>query len=112
MACYFVYPKKGSEKNLIGVIAGTGEEGMRLTYLRPFLKPGASFADVTVFNSEILENKDKGLSAAEFLGWIGQLKTGNLFLSNNSGKNLLFLNIRMLMDHIDLNHFILKKISL
>jgi hypothetical protein len=61
MGCYFVYPKKGSNNNLVGVIAGTGEEGIKLTYLRPFLKPGSSFPDFTVFNTEILKNENKGI---------------------------------------------------
>ncbi len=68
LACYFVYPKKGSDKNLIGVIAGTGKDGMKLSYLRPYLKPGSSFPDVTIFNPEILVSKEKGVSAVGFFG--------------------------------------------
>lgn len=76
LATYFVYPKKGSEKNLIGVIAATGEEGMRLTYMRPFLKPGSAFPDVTVFNTKILEKKEKGISAAGFFGLDWSVENG------------------------------------
>ena len=68
LACYFVYPRKGTKKNLVGVIAGTGREGSKLTYMRPFLKPGASFPDVTVYNSKILTSKEDGLSLVGFFG--------------------------------------------
>ncbi len=76
LASYFIYPKKGSDNNLVGVIAGTGLEGLRLTYMRPFLKPGSAFPDVTVFNSDILENKDKGISAVGFFGLDWSVKNG------------------------------------
>ncbi|MBK7107037.1 MAG: prolyl oligopeptidase family serine peptidase [Ignavibacteriae bacterium] len=68
LACYAVYPKKGSVKNLVGIIAGTGENGIKLSYMRPYLKPGSSFPDVTIFNSKILEKKDNGFKAAGFYG--------------------------------------------
>lgn len=75
-AAYFVYPKKGSEQNLVGVIAGTGLEGTRLTYMRPFLKPGSAFPDFSIFNTEILEKKDKGISAAGFFGLDWSVENG------------------------------------
>ncbi|MCB9207660.1 MAG: hypothetical protein H6611_10210, partial [Ignavibacteriales bacterium] len=80
LACYFVYPKHGNNNNLIGVIAGTGNYGMKLTYMRPFLKPGASFPDLTVFNTEILEKKEKGISAAGFFGLDWSVKNGNFII--------------------------------
>ncbi|MEN8192885.1 MAG: prolyl oligopeptidase family serine peptidase [Bacteroidota bacterium] len=76
LACYFVYPRKGTGKNLVGVIAGTGIEGGKLTYMRPFLKPGASFPDVTVFNSKILTSKENGLSAVGFFGLDWSVENG------------------------------------
>ncbi|MBK7978907.1 MAG: prolyl oligopeptidase family serine peptidase [Ignavibacteriae bacterium] len=76
LACYFIYPKKGSEKNLIGVIGATGDNGMKLSYLRPFLKPGSSFPDVTVFNKDILVKKDGGLSLVGLFGLDWSVKNG------------------------------------
>ena len=76
LSCYFVYPRKGTKKNLVGVIAGTGIEGSKLTYMRPFLKPGASFPDVTVFNSKILTSKEDGLSAVGFFGLDWSVENG------------------------------------
>lgn len=76
LSCFFVFPRKETEQNLVGVIAGTGIEGSKLTYMRPFLKPGASFPDVTVFNSKILTSKEDGLSAVGFFGLDWSVENG------------------------------------
>ncbi|MCB9208925.1 MAG: prolyl oligopeptidase family serine peptidase [Ignavibacteriales bacterium] len=80
LASYLIYPKKGSEENLVGVIAGTGIEGLRLTYMRPFLKPGSAFPDVTVFNTDILEKRDTGISAAGIFGLDWSVKNGEFVI--------------------------------
>ncbi|MBK8946873.1 MAG: prolyl oligopeptidase family serine peptidase [Ignavibacteriae bacterium] len=77
LACYAVYPKKGSDKNLVGIIAGTGENGIKLSYMRPYLKPGSSFPDITIFNSKILEKKDQGICAAGFYGNDWSIENGD-----------------------------------
>jgi hypothetical protein len=46
--------------------------------MRPFLKPGSAFPDVTVFNTEILEKKEKGISAAGFFGLDWSVENGEL----------------------------------
>ena len=80
LACYLVYPKKGTDNNLVGVIAGTGIEGMKLTYMRPFLKPGASFPDVTVFNSDILESDNSGIKAVGLYGLDWSVENGEFII--------------------------------
>jgi hypothetical protein len=76
LGCYLVYPRKGTENNLIGIIAGTGLEGIKLSYLRPFLKPGASFPDVTVFNTDILKYENKGIKAVGLFGLDWSVENG------------------------------------
>jgi hypothetical protein len=80
LGSYFVYPKKGSENNLVGVIAGTGIEGMKLTFMRPFLKPGSSFPDVAVFNTRILSEEKSGISAVGFFGLDWSVENGEFII--------------------------------
>ncbi len=49
-ACFMVRPRKGSNVASVGIVSGTGIEGMRLTYAVPYLEPWYSLPDVAVFN--------------------------------------------------------------
>ncbi|MDX1702269.1 MAG: prolyl oligopeptidase family serine peptidase, partial [Melioribacteraceae bacterium] len=80
LGCYSIYPKKGTENNLVGVIAGTGAEGIKLTYMRPFLKPGSSFPDISVFNTDILKDKESGINAVGIFGLDWSVENGEFIL--------------------------------
>jgi poly(3-hydroxybutyrate) depolymerase len=44
-----IRPREGSRRASVGIVAGTGLPGLRLTDRRPFLAPGVAYPDVTVF---------------------------------------------------------------
>jgi hypothetical protein len=46
-----VYPRTGSDDACVGVVAGTGLTGMRLTSARPYLNPGFAYPDLTVMRA-------------------------------------------------------------
>jgi dienelactone hydrolase len=75
-ACFMVRPKKGSLNASVGIVSGTGVEGMRLTYVMPYLQPGFSLPDVTVFNSAILSKGYGGVEMAGFFGTDWSVKEG------------------------------------
>lgn len=67
-ACFMVRPRKGSTVASVGVVAGTGITGMRLTYIVPCLQPGFELPDLTILNSEVLS---KGLQNVKVAGFFG-----------------------------------------
>ncbi len=49
-ACFMFRPRKGSTVASVGVVSGTGIEGMRLTFAVPYLEPWYSLPDLAIFN--------------------------------------------------------------
>lgn len=76
LACLFIRPKENNKKNLIGVISGTGIIGLKLSNSIPFMSPGFTYPDVTVFSSELLTDKERGYRAAGFFGYDWSVKKG------------------------------------
>ena len=69
LSCLFLRPRPGSEIASVGVVAGTGLTGLRLTDRVPYFMAGVAFPDVTVFGSDALA---KGWSGARAAGYFGQ----------------------------------------
>jgi len=69
LSCLFLRPRPGSEIASVGVVAGTGLPGLRLTDRVPYFMAGVAFPDVTVFGSDALT---KGWSGARAAGYFGQ----------------------------------------
>lgn len=58
-ACFMVRPRKGSTIASVGVVAGTGIEGMRLTYMMPYFQPWLSLPDLTIMNASLFTQERK-----------------------------------------------------
>jgi dienelactone hydrolase len=58
-ACFMIRPRKGSTIASVGVVAGTGIEGMRLTYTVPYLEPWYSLPDLTILNVSMFSRETK-----------------------------------------------------
>lgn len=76
-ALLMVRPRKGSNVASVGVIGGTGVEGMRLTYLVPYLQPGFALPDVTILNRKYLEKGPDGIEAAGYFGLDWSIGSGD-----------------------------------
>ena len=68
LAILFVRPRPGSDTASVGVVAGTGLPGMRLTERLPYFTSGVHFPDVTVIGSEMLSRGVAGVRVAGFFG--------------------------------------------
>ncbi len=64
----FIYPEKDSEFASVGVVAGTGLKGIRLTGSLPYLNPGSGFPDFMVISEDYMTEGVKGVEAAGFFG--------------------------------------------
>ena len=76
VSCIFVRPRAGSDVASVGVVSGTGIEGMRLSHLVMYLEPGLGLPDLTVFTSEVLTQGDEGVVTAGFFGPDWSMKSG------------------------------------
>lgn len=69
LASYFIYPREDSDIACIGVVAGTGEEGMKACFANQYFIAGSAFPDLMIFNSSILS---KGQEAIHLIGYFGR----------------------------------------
>ena len=76
VACMFIRPRTGSDVASVGVVSGSGIEGMRLSHLVMYLEPGLGLPDLTVFTSDVLEQGDEGVVRAGFFGPDWSMKSG------------------------------------
>jgi hypothetical protein len=68
LAMLFTYPRSGSSNNTVGVIAGTGTQGTKLTTRIGYFVSGAGFPDLVVYGADMLETGTAGVLAAGFFG--------------------------------------------
>jgi poly(3-hydroxybutyrate) depolymerase len=66
LACLFLRPRKGSDTALVGVVAGTGIAGMRLTNRVGYLMSGVGLPDWCVLGPEVLQQGVRGVRAAGY----------------------------------------------
>lgn len=67
-ACLFVYPRAGSDRASVGVVAGTGLAGMRATTQLPYFVSGVGYPDWTVFGADVYSKGSKGVVGTGFFG--------------------------------------------
>ncbi len=76
LACLFLRPRPGSALATVGVVAGTGPHGMRLTDRLPLFISGVGYPDCLVFGPEALAHGLAGVRGAGFFGPDWGVKTG------------------------------------
>jgi len=82
LACLFIYPRPDSDKASVGVVGGTGIEGMRLTDVRPYLYPGYAYPDFIVFTPDMLKKGNgNGVKGAGYFGIEWQVSIGDAVFS-------------------------------
>ncbi|OYV85622.1 MAG: hypothetical protein B7Z63_05225, partial [Ignavibacteriae bacterium 37-53-5] len=75
-ACLMVRPRKGSVSRSVGIVAGTGITGMRMTYAVPYLQPGFGLPDVTILDKKDADKGNFGTRAAGFFGLDWSIDSG------------------------------------
>ncbi len=68
LACLFVRPRKGSAVADVGVVGGSGIEGMRIAGRIPYINPGINLPDCTVLSPELLSAGENGILLTGFFG--------------------------------------------
>jgi pimeloyl-ACP methyl ester carboxylesterase len=68
ICCIFVRPRSGSDVASVGVVSGTGIEGLKLSHTVMYLEPGLGLPDCTVFTSDVQTKGDAGIILTGFFG--------------------------------------------
>ncbi len=66
LGTYFVYPHPDSDTALVGVVAGTGDAGMRATSPNNYISGITGFPDLMIYRADMLRD---GLEAVEAAGY-------------------------------------------
>ncbi len=77
LGCYFVYPRTDNPKTSVGVIAGTGYEGMRSVAPNDYFSGITGFPDLMIFQSEWLKDGPEGIIISGFFGNDWSIETGD-----------------------------------
>jgi pimeloyl-ACP methyl ester carboxylesterase len=78
LACAFVRPRRRSGNSVVGVIGGTGIQGMRATDRLPLFVNGANFPDLLLFGADSLEKGNEGVRAAGYFGMTWGIENGEI----------------------------------
>jgi dienelactone hydrolase len=77
LACIFLRPRPGSNQACVGVVAGSGLAGMRLTDRLPYFVSGVAYPDCLILGLDTLESGMGGIRCAGFFGLDWSVKTGD-----------------------------------
>jgi hypothetical protein len=78
LALLMIRPQQSHRWSSVGVVAGTGPKGMRLTEQLPYFVAGVHYPDLTVFGPEMLEEGVQGIRAAGFFGNDWSIEEGDI----------------------------------
>lgn len=84
LGCLFVYPRPDSDRALVGVVAGSGMVGMRVTHRLPYFVSGVGYPDCFVLTPEALVHGTQGVCAAGFFGNDWSVSRGEFVLSETT----------------------------
>jgi hypothetical protein len=76
LACLFLRPRPGSARACVGVVAGSGLAGMRLTERLPYFVSGVAYPDWTIIGPEMLTTGVGGMRGTGFFGNDWSLSSG------------------------------------
>ena len=78
LALLMIRPQRNHRWSSVGVVAGTGVKGMRLTEQLPYFVAGVHYPDLTVISSAMLEEGVSGVRAAGFFGNDWSVEKGDI----------------------------------
>lgn len=81
LAALFLQPRPESDLACVGVVAGTGEKGLRLTNRLPYFMAGPGYPDCLLLGPDFLTRGNRGIVAAGFFGNDWSVETGDFVWS-------------------------------
>jgi hypothetical protein len=77
LGVYFIYPRSDSNTASVGVIAGTGNEGMKALYPNDYFSGITGFPDIMIFDVDWIKDNPEGIKASGFFGNDWGVTSGN-----------------------------------
>ncbi len=77
LAAYFIYPRNDCPTASVGVVAGTGNEGMKATFANNYISGITGFPDLMIFNTDMLKDGLKGVKISGFFGYDWSIEKGD-----------------------------------
>ncbi len=68
LACLFIQPRSGSDRAAVGVVAGSGLVGLRLTQRLLYFTSGVAYPDCLLLRAPSQAENESGLLAAGYFG--------------------------------------------
>jgi hypothetical protein len=84
LACLFVQPRPGSETALVGVVGGSGLNGLRLTERLAYFVSGCAYPDCLILGPDVLTQGSEGVRVAGFFGPNWGVSTGDWVWKNKA----------------------------
>lgn len=68
LGTYFIYPRADSQTASVGVVAGTGNEGMKALYPNDYFSGITGFPDLMIFDVDWIKDNPEGIKVSGFFG--------------------------------------------
>lgn len=68
LGAFFIFPRRGNAKASVGVVAGTGSEGMKATYANDYFSGITGFPDLLIFGIDWVKDGLDGVKISGFFG--------------------------------------------
>ncbi len=88
VAALFVYPREDSSSAMIGVVSGTGIQGLRATNRLPYFVSGVAYPDIMLVSADFLDRGTDALLGAGFWNSHWQLENAAFVVNDEiAGKD-------------------------
>ena len=77
LGTYFIYPRADSDTASVGVVAGTGNEGMKALYANDYFSGITGFPDLMIFDVDWIKDNPEGIKVSGFFGNDWGVATGD-----------------------------------
>jgi len=84
LGTFFIYPRADSDTALVGVVAGTGNEGMRSLYPNDYFSGITGFPDLMIFDVSWIKDNPQGIRVSGFFGNDWKIESGDFALKNSN----------------------------
>ncbi|MDY0343249.1 MAG: alpha/beta hydrolase-fold protein [Lentimicrobium sp.] len=68
LGTYFIYPRSDNKTASVGVVAGTGEQGMKALYPNDYFSGITGFPDLMIFDVDWIKDNPEGIKVSGFFG--------------------------------------------
>ena len=80
LGTFYLYPRHDSPTAAIGVVAGTGQQGMKALFANDYFSGITGFPDLLIFTTDWIKDGVDGLKVSGFFGNDWSIENGDFFI--------------------------------